>query len=116
MRWLSFATAGLLTVAVAYRADAAVPRSIAVLLGPSVGYFLAESKICGWNLDEKIRQTYERDFPAIGMTDEQQSEAWAKAKAHEAKLVNLPEKVMAPTKAKICASADHQALLYDLGG
>jgi hypothetical protein len=50
------------------------------------------------------------------MTDEQQSEAWAKAKAHEAKLVNLPEKVMAPMKAKICASADHQALLYDLGG
>lgn len=50
------------------------------------------------------------------MTDEQQSEAWAKAKAHEAKLVNLPEKAMAPMKAKICASADHQALLYDLGG
>jgi hypothetical protein len=116
MRWLLLATAGLLTVATAHPADAAVPRAIAVLLGPSVGYFMAESKICGWNLDERIRQTYERDFAAIGMTPEQQSEAWAKAKAHEAKLMNLPDKAMAPMKTKICASADHQALLYDLGG
>ncbi|MCB8881248.1 hypothetical protein ACELLULO517_13455 [Acidisoma cellulosilytica] len=115
MRWLSLATAGLLTVVLAHQAEAATPRSIAALLGASVGYFTAESKICGWNLDEQIHKVYARDFVVIGMTDEQQSDAWAKAKTHEAKLMNLPEKAMTPMKAKICSSADHADLLYTIG-
>jgi hypothetical protein len=90
MRKLSLATAALMAVFVAHPGDAATPRSIAVLLGPTVGYLSAESKICGWNLEAQIHQTYERDFAVIGMTKAQVDEAWAKAAAHEAKLLSLP--------------------------
>jgi hypothetical protein len=116
MRQLLLATAGFMAVFVTHPGDAATPRSIAVLLGPSVGYLLAESKICGWNLESQIQQTYERDFAVIGMTKAQTDEAWAKAAAHEAKLMGLPEKAMTPMKAQICSSSDHAALLYDIGG
>lgn len=115
MRRLSLVIVGLMTVFAAHNADAAAPRSIAVLLGPSVGYLLAESKICGWNLEDKIRQTYERDFVAIGMTNAQRGEAWAKATTQEARLTNLPGTAMTPMKARICSLSDHAALRYDIG-
>jgi hypothetical protein len=44
MRGLVFAAAGLLTIGFGHQVEAATPRSIAVLLGPSVGYLLSDGQ------------------------------------------------------------------------
>ena len=66
--------------------------AIASLLGPSIGYLQAQSELYGWNLNDRIRATYQKDFAQIGMTDAQQSAAWQQAQARETKLTSLPPK------------------------
>jgi hypothetical protein len=75
MLFAVIALAGLPPVLAATPAEAA-PNSVAVLLGPSVGYPLAQSDLCQWDISAKIRKTYEAIFKAIGMTDAQQAAAW----------------------------------------
>ena len=90
MRFLAPAVGTLLTGLTVSAAGAAVPNSIASLLGPSIGYLQAQSELCGWNLNDRIRATFQKDFAQIGMTDAQQSAAWEQAQARETKLTSLP--------------------------
>jgi hypothetical protein len=85
-------------------AEAAVPKSIAVLLGPSVGYLLSQSDLCGWGLNAKIEQTYQQSFKAIGMTQEQQTAAWDQAKARQLELGKIPAEAKARMKADTCTA------------
>jgi hypothetical protein len=103
MRFL--APAVLLTGLTVSAAVAAVPNSTASLLGPSVGYLMGQSDLCGWSLNDKIRATYQKDFAQIGMTDAQQSAAWREAQERETKLTSLPAKAKDGMKAGICTSA-----------
>ncbi len=105
MRFLAPAIGCLLAGAAVSAAGAAVPNSIASLLGPSIGYLQAQSELCGWNLNDRIRATYQKDFAQIGMTDAQQSATWQQAQARKAKLTGLPEKAKDGMKAGICTSA-----------
>ncbi len=104
MRFLSPAVGALLAGLTVSAAGAAVPNSIAALLGPSIGYLMAQSDLCGWNLNDKIRATYQKDFTQIGMTDAQQSAAWQQAQARESRLTSLPPKAQDGMKAGICTS------------
>ena len=105
MRFLSPAVGALLAGLMVSAASAAVPNSIAALLGPSVGYLMGQSDLCGWGLNDRIRATYQKDFAQIGMTDAQQSAAWQQAQARQSKLASLPPKAQDGMKAGICTSA-----------
>jgi hypothetical protein len=105
MRFLSPAVGALLAGLTVSAASAAVPNSIASLLGPSIGYLMGQSDLCEWNLNDRIRATYQKDFAQIGMTDGQQAAAWQQAQARETKLTSLPPKAKDGMKAGICTSA-----------
>ncbi|HEY1885209.1 MAG TPA: hypothetical protein VGG86_04055 [Roseiarcus sp.] len=105
MRFLSPAVGALLAGLTVSAASAAVPNSIASLLWPSIGYLMGQSDLCEWNLNDRIRATYQKDFAQIGMTDEQQSAAWLEAQARESKLTSLPPNAQAGMKSPICSSA-----------
>ncbi len=104
MRFFAPVVGALLAGLTVSAAGAAVPNSIASLLGPSIGYLMAQSDLCGWNLNERIRATYQKDFAQIGMTEAQQSAAWQQAQARETKLTSLSPKAKAGMKAGICTS------------
>jgi hypothetical protein len=61
MRFLAPAIGCLLAGLAVSAAGAAVPNPIASLLGPSIGYLQAQSELCGWNLKDKIRATYQKE-------------------------------------------------------
>ena len=105
MGFLALASGCLLAGLAVSAAGAAVPNSIVSLLGPSIGYLQAQSELCGWNLNDRIRATYQKDFAQIGMTDAQQSAAWQQAQARETKLTSLPPKAKDGMKAGICTPA-----------
>jgi hypothetical protein len=105
MRFVASAVGALLAGLTISAAGAAVPDSIASLLGPSVGYLLGQSDLCGWNMNDKIRATYQKDFAQLGMTDAQQAAAWQQAQARETKLTSLPTQAQDGMKAGICTSA-----------
>jgi hypothetical protein len=105
MRFLKAAVGVLLAGLTVSASGAAVPNSIASLLGPSIGYLMAQSDLCGWNLNDRIRATYQKDFAQIGMTDAQQAAAWRQAETRQAKLTGLPPKAKADMKAGLCTSA-----------
>lgn len=102
MRFCSPAVGALLVGVTVSAAGAAVPNS---LLGPSIGYLMAQSDLCGWSLNDRIRATYQKDFAQIGMSDAQQSAAWQQAQARETRLTSLPAKAQDSMKAGICTSA-----------
>jgi hypothetical protein len=104
MRRLPVVIACLAVTLPIFPVDAAAPDSITSLLGPSVGYLLAQSDLCGWSLNDRIRAVYDKGFQEIGMTEAQQTAVWAEAKARETKLTTLPEKAIAGMKADICTS------------
>jgi hypothetical protein len=114
MRFLAPAIGCLLASLAVSAAGAAVPNSIALLLGPSIGYLQAQSELCGWNLNDRIRATYQKDFAQIGMTDAQQSAAWEQAQARETKLTSLPPEAKDGMKAGICTPAARAELEQQL--
>jgi hypothetical protein len=105
MRFLSPVVGALLAGLTVSAAGAAVPNSIAALLGPSIGYLMGQSDLCGWSLNDRIRATYQKDFAQIGMSDAQQATAWQQAQARETKLTSLPPKAKDGMKAGICTSS-----------
>jgi hypothetical protein len=105
MRFLAPAVGALLAGLTVSAAGAAVPNSIASLLGPSIGYLMGQSDLCGWSLNDRIRATYQKDFAQIGMTDAQQAAAWEQAQTRETKITSLPPKAQEGMKAGICTSA-----------
>jgi hypothetical protein len=115
MRFLAPAVCAVLAGVTVSAAGAAVPNSIASLLGPSIGYLMAQSDLCGWDLNDKIRATYEKDFAQIGMTEAQQSAVWEQAQAREGKLTSLPPEAKDGMKAGICTSAARAELGQQLG-
>ena len=113
MRFVVIALAGLLPVLAATPTEAA-PNSVAVLLGPSVGYLLSQSDLCQWDISAKIRKTYEASFKAIGMTDAQQAAAWAQAVDRQKALANLPDATKAKMKADTCTAEQRDRVEHDL--
>jgi hypothetical protein len=105
MRFLAPAVGALLAGLTVSTAGATVPNSIAALLGPSVGYLMGQSDLCGWGLNDKIHATYQKDFAQIGMTDAQQSAAWQQAQERETKLASLPAEAKDGMKTGVCTSA-----------
>ena len=115
MRFAAIALALLPALAAAMPSRAEVPNSIAVLLGPSVGYLLAQSDLCGWGLTAKIEETYRDSFKRIGMTAEQQASAWSQAAARHKALTALAARANARMKAETCTPASRAQLEKDLG-
>jgi hypothetical protein len=113
MRFAVIALAGLLPVLATTPTEAA-PNSVAVLLGPSIGYLLAQSDLCKWDISAKIKQTYEASFKAIGMTDAQQAAAWGQAADRQKALANLSRATKAKMKADTCTPAKRQQVELDL--
>ena len=105
MRIVAFAVGAVLAGLSVSAARAEAPNAIAALLGPSVGFMMAQSEICGWDLKDKIHAAYQKGFAKIGMTDAQESAAWEQAAAREAKLMSLPEKAKDSMKGAVCTSA-----------
>jgi hypothetical protein len=95
-------------------AEAAVPKSIAVLLGPSVGYLLSQSDLCEWGIAAKIENTYKRAFKAIGMTQAQQAAAWEQAKAKQAELAKIPAEAKARIKTDTCTTESRSRVELDI--
>ncbi len=113
MRFAVIALAGALPMLAATPTEAA-PNSVAVLLGPSIGYLLAQSDLCKWDISAKIKQTYDASFKAIGMTDAQQAAAWAKAAERQKVLAGLNNAAKAKMKADTCTPAKRQQVEHDL--
>lgn len=95
----------VLSVLAAMPSRAEVPNPVAALLGPSVGYLLAQSDLCEWGLTAKIEKTYRDGFKTIGMTAEQQTTVWSQAAAHRKTLAELPAEAKTRMKAETCTSA-----------
>jgi hypothetical protein len=114
MRFVSVVVGGLLVALAVARADAAVPNSITALLGPSIGYLLGQSDLCGWNLNDRIHTTYRNAFQQLGMTEAQKTAVWSDAKARETRLSALPQQAKAGMKANICTSSSRAQLEQDL--
>jgi hypothetical protein len=113
MRFAVITLAGLFPVLAATPTKAA-PNSVAVLLGPSIGYLLAQSDLCQWDISAKIRKTYDASFKAIGMTDAQQAAAWAQAAERQKVLAGLNNAAKAKMKADTCTPAKRQKVEQDL--
>jgi hypothetical protein len=113
MRLAVITLAGLLSVLAATPTEAA-PNSVAVLLGPSIGYLLAQSDLCQWDISAKIRATYEASFKAIGMTDAQQAAAWGQAADRQKALSGLNDGTKAKMKADTCTPASREQVEHDL--
>ena len=114
MQFVSVVVCGLLVALAVARADAAVPNSITALLGPSVGYLLGQSDLCGWNLNDRIHTTYQNAFQQLGMTEAQKTAVWSDAKARETKLNALPPQAKAGMEANICTPASRAQVEQDL--
>ena len=95
-------------------ANAAVPKSIAVLLGPSVGYLLSQSELCEWGLNAKIENTYKRAFETLGMTQAQRTAAWAQATAKQKELATLPLETKGRMKAGTCTAESRAQVERDI--
>jgi hypothetical protein len=113
MRFAVIALTGLLPVLAATPTEAA-PNSVAVLLGPSIGYLLAQSDLCQWDISAKIKKTYEASFKAIGMTDAQQAAAWRQAADRQKELTSLPDATKTKMKAGTCTPGIRQQVERDL--
>jgi hypothetical protein len=98
--------AGLLASSTVRAAVAATPNSIVAVLGPSVGYMLSQSDLCQWNLADRIRKTYQRDFAAIGMTAAQQTSAWEQAAETQKHMTEIPPDAKDRMKADTCSPAE----------
>jgi hypothetical protein len=114
MRLAAIAVVSLLAAFAAAPAGAEVPNSITALLGPTVGYLLAQSDLCQWGLNEKIEKTYRDGFKTIGMTAAQQATAWAQAAARRKALADLPAEAKTRMKADTCAPAARARVESDL--
>jgi hypothetical protein len=114
MRFHAPAVGALLAGLTVSAAGAAVPNSITSLLGPSIGYLMGQSDLCGWNLNDRIRATFKKDLAQIGMTDAQLAAVWRQAEARETKLTGLPPKAKDGMKAGICTSAARAELEQQL--
>src|SRR4051794_35811049 len=82
--------------------EAAVPKSIAVLLGPSVGYLLSQSDLCEWGLNAKIEKTYSQAFRSVGMTQAQRRAAWEQAQEKQREPPKLPPEAKPRMKTDPC--------------
>lgn len=108
------AAAALFPVLVARPAGAEVPNSVTALLGPQVGYLLAQSDLCEWNLTDKIEKTYRNGFKTIGMTAAQQADVWSQAAARRTAMAGLPEQAKTRMKADTCTPASRARVDHDL--
>jgi hypothetical protein len=116
MRFAAIAAASLIPALAATTAGAAVPNPVVALLGPSVGYLLAQSDLCQWGLTEKIEKTYQDGFKKIGMTAAQRATAWDQAKSRQKDLANLPAEAKAGMKTDTCTPASRARVDHDLAG
>jgi hypothetical protein len=114
MRFAPIAVISLLSALAVAPASAEVPNSITSLLGPTVGYLLAQSDLCQWDLTGKIETTYQNGFKTIGMTAAQQATAWAQAAARRKDLADLPAEAKTRMKADTCAQAIRARVEKDL--
>jgi hypothetical protein len=104
----------LLAMSAATAAHAEVPNPIAALLGPSVGYLLFESDLCGWGLTDKIKKTYQDGFKTIGMTAAQQTTAWQQAADTQQRMADIPTDAKANMKADTCTAPAREHVEHDL--
>jgi hypothetical protein len=102
--------ATLLAISVVGAANADTPASIVAVMGPSVGYMLSQNDLCQWDLGDQIRKTYQRDFAAIGMTPQQQSNAWEQASDTQKRMAAIPADGKARMKVDTCTTAEHTRL------
>jgi hypothetical protein len=82
-----------------------VPNPVTALLGPRLGYVLAQSDLCGWNLADRITATYQADFKATGLTPAQETAVWNDAAASRKALTGLAPAARTRMKAGICTPA-----------
>jgi hypothetical protein len=115
VRFAAIAFAVLPTlVAATMPSRAEVPNAVAAVLGPSVGYLLAQSDLCEWGLTAKIEKAYQDGFKTIGMTAEQQATAWSQAAARHKALTDLPAEAKTHMKAETCTPASREQLEKNL--
>lgn len=114
MRFAAIAAAALFPALAATSARAEVPNSVAALLGPGVGYLLAQSDLCQWGLADKIEQTYRDSFKTIGLTAAQQTGVWAQAEARRKAMAGLPAEAKTRMKADTCTPASRTRVDNDL--
>ncbi len=110
--WFAAIAFAVLVVATPSRAE--VPNPVAALLGPAVGYLLAQSDLCEWNLAAKIEKTYRDGFQTMGMTQAQQASAWSEATARRKALAALPAEARTRMKADTCTAASRSRVEHDL--
>ncbi|MDE2515521.1 MAG: hypothetical protein KGL12_05815 [Rhodospirillales bacterium] len=82
-----------------------VPNSIAALMGPTIGYLMSQSDLCGWNMTEQMSTTYDAGFKTIGLSAAQQASIWQVAKDRRAALNHLSAGAKAHMKAATCTAA-----------
>jgi hypothetical protein len=114
MRFAAIAVVTLLSSIVVMPARAEVPTAITAVLGPGVGYLLAQSDLCKWGLAQKIEKTYRDDFVTIGMTAAQQTTTWEMVAARRKALANLPAKAKDGMKAGTCTQVSRARVESDL--
>jgi hypothetical protein len=109
-----FMLAGLLLLLPALPAAAAVPGSITGLFGNDIGFFLAQSDFCGWDMSAKIHSTYDSAFTQIGMTAAQQAQVWQDVATRQKILETLPAPAIARMKSE-CTPATQARIEKLLG-
>jgi hypothetical protein len=114
MRFAAIAFGVLHAPVITTPARAGVPNSVTALLGPAIGYLLAQSDMCQWDLAEKIEKTYQDGFKTMGMTAAQQASAWSEAAARRKALADLPAEENTRMKAGICTPASRARVEKDV--
>lgn len=94
----------LLAAAPATAASDKVPNAIVALMGPTVGYLMAQSDLCGWNLTDKMTKVYTEGFKTIGLTAEQEAGVWKVVRERRAALGHLPVAAKDHIKAETCTA------------
>ena len=114
MRIRTLCLIGLLPMLAAMPAAAEAPRSIVMLLGPSLGHLMAQSDLCAWNLGATIETVYKSAFQKIGLTAQQQGAVWEQARREQQGMLSAPDVAKARMKAEMCAPAIKARIEQDL--
>jgi hypothetical protein len=103
MRYFTIATILLLPILAMQAACAEdLPQPVTALIGPGIGYLLAQSDLCQWDMNGQIKAAYQNSFNEMGLSAAQQATIWQAAAARQKKLADLPAAAKAGMKSGTC--------------
>ncbi len=102
MKYLAIAVLLLPVLPMQAALAADLPQPVAALIGPGIGYMLAQSDLCQWGISAQIKTAYQKSFDEMGLSAAQQARIWQAAAMRQKMLSNVPAAAKAGMKRDTC--------------